>query len=34
MKKNRCAQMFDSKIMLLKSKKVPEKKTGEESKEE
>ena len=34
MKKNRCAQTFDSKIMFLKSKNVPEKKKGEESKDE
>ena len=26
MKKNRCAQTFDSKIMFLKSKNIPEKK--------
>ena len=32
MKKNRCAQTFDSKIMFLKSKNIPEKKKGEESK--
>lgn len=34
MKKNRCAQTFDSKIMFLESKNIPEKKKGEESKDE